>query len=165
MNIRENSDTLVTSAAWKRQKAISAEEGLIALAYNPIGATKGTSFSKKKKSLKSTFEILLLFKKCFYAGCQYRRIHQVAKLFMYSASSGLFSCPLAMTDGAAAILTATKRHQEAVSRLTSRDPGKFWTSGQWMTEKRGGSDVANGTQTLAVHVEGDRLYNMTTHET
>jgi len=126
---RENSDTLVTSAAWKRQKAISAEEGLIALAYNPIGATKG---------------------------CQYRRIHQVAKLFMYSASSGLFSCPLAMTDGAAAILTATKRHQEAVSRLTSRDPGKFWTSGQWMTEKRGGSDVANGTQTLAVHVEGDR---------
>ena len=48
LNIRENSDTLVTSAAWKRQKAISAEEGLIALAYNPIGATKGTSFSKKK---------------------------------------------------------------------------------------------------------------------
>ena len=70
-----------------------------------------------------------------------------------------------MTDGAAAILTATKRHQEAVARLTSRDPGKFWTSGQWMTEKKGGSDVANGTQTLAVHVEGDRLYNTTTHNT
>ena len=31
---RDNADTLVTSAAWKRQKEISAEEGLIALAYN-----------------------------------------------------------------------------------------------------------------------------------
>lgn len=27
------------------------------------------------------------------------------------------------------------------SRLTSRDPAKFWTSGQWMTERPGGSDV------------------------
>ena len=25
-----------------------------------------------------------------------------------------------------------------------------------MTEKRGGSDVANGTQTFAVHIEGNR---------
>lgn len=29
----------------------------------------------------------------------------------------------------------------AFPRLTSRDPQKFWTSGQWMTERRGGSDV------------------------
>ena len=29
----------------------------------------------------------------------------------------------------------------AYSRLISRDPNKFWTSGQWMTERRGGSDV------------------------
>lgn len=34
--------------------------------------------------------------------------------------------------------------------LTSRDPAQFWTSGQWMTEKAGGSDVASGTQTIAV---------------
>ena len=27
------------------------------------------------------------------------------------------------------------------SHLTSRDPNTFWTSGQWMTEKEGGSDV------------------------
>ena len=27
------------------------------------------------------------------------------------------------------------------SRLISRDPAKFWTSGQWMTERPGGSDV------------------------
>ena len=29
------------------------------------------------------------------------RIYQAAKLFMFSPSSGLYSCPLAMTDGAA----------------------------------------------------------------
>lgn len=29
------------------------------------------------------------------------RVVQAAKLYLYSASSGLFSCPLAMTDGAA----------------------------------------------------------------
>ncbi len=30
---------------------------------------------------------------------------------------------------------------EAYSRLTSRQPERFWTSGQWMTERQGGSDV------------------------
>lgn len=30
---------------------------------------------------------------------------------------------------------------EAFSRLTSRQPERFWTSGQWMTERQGGSDV------------------------
>ena len=29
----------------------------------------------------------------------------------------------------------------AYHRLTTRDPQQFWTSGQWMTEKKGGSDV------------------------
>jgi len=29
------------------------------------------------------------------------------------------------------------------SRLTTTNPDKFWTSGQWMTEKAGGSDVGN----------------------
>ena len=31
--------------------------------------------------------------------------------------------------------------KDAYSHLTSRDPKKFWTSGQWMTERKGGSDV------------------------
>jgi len=42
----------------------------------------------------------------------------------------------------------------AFKRLTSRDPNEFWTSGQWMTEKRGGSDVGSGTETVAVPKEG-----------
>ena len=32
----------------------------------------------------------------------------------------------------------------AYSHLTSRDPSQFWTSGQWMTERQGGSDVGEG---------------------
>ena len=93
--------------------------------------------------------------------CQYRRLHQIAKLYLYAPSSGMFSCPLAMTDGAAAILTnqvrnGSQQYEKALGHLMSRDPRQFWTSGQWMTEKRGGSDVANGTQTFAVHIEGNR---------
>lgn len=68
----------------------------------------------------------------------------MAKLYLYSPSSGLYGCPLAMTDGAAkSILVAgiPERMKTAYQRLTSRDPGLFWTSGQWMTEKGGGSDV------------------------
>ena len=52
--------------------------------------------------------------------------------------------------------TDSQQYEKALSHLMSRDPRQFWTSGQWMTEKRGGSDVANGTQTFAVHTEGNR---------
>lgn len=31
--------------------------------------------------------------------------------------------------------------ERAYRHLTSRDPEVFWTSGQWMTERKGGSDV------------------------
>ena len=27
------------------------------------------------------------------------------------------------------------------TKLISRDPEQFWTSGQWMTERKGGTDV------------------------
>ena len=37
------------------------------------------------------------------------------------------------------------------SRLTSRDPAVAWTSGQWMTERTGGSDVSL-TETIATPV-------------
>lgn len=69
-----------------------------------------------------------------------------------------------MQDGAACLL---KRHltspklasklselerkvfEDAFRRLTSRDPDVAWTSGQWMTERTGGSDVSL-TETTAV---------------
>ncbi|GFS60889.1 acyl-CoA dehydrogenase family member 11, partial [Nephila pilipes] len=52
-----------------------------------------------------------------------------------------------------------ERFTNAFNNLFSRDSEKFWTSGQWMTERRGGSDVANSTETVAVP-ENDfyRLY-------
>lgn len=71
---------------------------------------------------------------------------------MYHASSGLYGCPLAMTDGAAYTLKSIDKSnlphlQDAFNHLISRsDP---WTSGQWMTEKKGGSDVSN-TETVAL---------------
>ena len=39
--------------------------------------------------------------------------------------------------------------QNALSHLLSRDPAHAWTSGQWMTERTGGSDVSL-TETLAI---------------
>lgn len=49
--------------------------------------------------------------------------------------------------------------REAFQNLTSRDPNKFWTSGQWMTERKGGSDVSDGTETEAV-LQSDNLYKL-----
>jgi len=123
-------DQIVTCQAWKAQKDISAEEGLIAIPYER-------------------------------AEGEYSRLYQLSKLYMYSPASGLFSCPLAMTDGAAKTIESQKLNlPEAFSNLTSRDPAKFWTSGQWMTEKMGGSDVGRGTETVAVHQGGNhyKLY-------
>ena len=63
-----------------------------------------------------------------------------------------------MTDGAALILTqeiARKKlppshpFQKTLARLLSRGDD-LWTSGQWMTERAGGSDVQN-TETWAFH--------------
>ncbi len=118
-------DDVVTCAAWRRQKEVAAEEGIVALAYERQHG-------------------------------EFSRVHQLAKLFLYSPSSGLYSCPLAMTDGAAKTIEAGNLSvpDDAFARLTSRDPSAFWTSGQWMTEKGGGSDVANGTQTLAFKDSG-----------
>ena len=111
-------DTLHTCNAWKQMKHVSAVEGLVAIAYE------------------RQLDV-------------YSRIYQMAKLFLFAPSSGMYSCPLAMTDGAASVLrnvaTAVVSQDfdsaEAFARLTTRDPQRFWTSGQWMTERQGGSDV------------------------
>ena len=66
-------------------------------------------------------------------------------MYLLNATSGVYSCPLAMTDGAAKTLLATGNKaliDRALPRLISRDPKTAWTSGQWMTERTGGSDVA-----------------------
>jgi len=116
---------LITGSAWRRMKRVSAEEGLVAIAYE--NETRSWS-----------------------------RLHQMAKCYLFAPSSGLFGCPLSMTDGAAKIIAATGMTPggtdltAAFTNLTTRDPDRFWTSGQWMTEKKGGSDVGSGCETLAI---------------
>ncbi|ESO97931.1 hypothetical protein LOTGIDRAFT_228445 [Lottia gigantea] len=126
-------DKLITSHAWKQMHDISAEEGLIAIAYE-----------RKFK--------------------EWSRLYQMAKNYLFSPSAGLYSCPLAMTDGASSIIEAIGDKndwlkQRAWLRLTNRDPKQFWTSGQWMTERKGGSDVARGTETLA-QLQPDGSYTL-----
>ncbi|MGH9887321.1 MAG: acyl-CoA dehydrogenase family protein, partial [bacterium] len=87
------------------------------------------------------------------------RLHQFALLSLYGPSSAVFTCYLAMTDGAARTLIehgAPDLARRVVPRLTSRDPDLLWTSGQWMTERSGGSDVG-GTETRAVPDEEGRF--------
>ncbi len=86
------------------------------------------------------------------------RLHQFALLALYAPSSAIYACPLAMTDGAARTLLEHDHGlaAHAVPRLTSRDPDRLWTSGQWMTERAGGSDVG-GTETEARRDEEGRF--------
>jgi hypothetical protein len=61
---------------------------------------------------------------------EYSRVYQAAKLYLYSPASGLYSCPLAMTDGAAkTIQSLSLGLPEAWQHLTSRNPAEFWTAG------------------------------------
>jgi acyl-CoA dehydrogenase len=89
------------------------------------------------------------------------RIHQFATVHVLSPSLDVYSCPLAMTDGAARTLLASGNAaliDRFVPKLTSRDPNQMWTSGQWMTERTGGSDVSQ-SETVAKLDGGQwRLY-------
>ena len=86
---------------------------------------------------------------------------QFALVHLFSASCDVFSCPLAMTDGAAQTLLRSENKaliERALPHLLSRDPDEFWLSGQWMTETSGGSDVSR-TKTLAVKAgQAHKLY-------
>lgn len=78
------------------------------------------------------------------------RVVWAAVLMMWGPSSALYSCPIAMTDAAARTLIQHGGPDDlgVVEKLTTRDPDRAWTSGQWMTETTGGSDVGR-TETVA----------------
>lgn len=89
---------------------------------------------------------------------------QFALVYLFDPSTDIYTCPLAMTDGAAKTLLTHRSAanatlvDRALSHLTSRDPAQAWTSGQWMTERAGGSDVGL-SETVARQVDGGfRLY-------
>jgi putative acyl-CoA dehydrogenase len=125
-------DRIETSDAWQELDRISATEGIVAIAYERAHGA-------------------------------HSRIDQFARLYLFAPSSALYSCPLAMTDGAARLLEVhgDEETRPVFAHLTSRDPRQFWTSGQWMTERTGGSDVGS-TSTIAKCESGNdyRLYGL-----
>ncbi|PTB60037.1 hypothetical protein M431DRAFT_70876 [Trichoderma harzianum CBS 226.95] len=95
----------------------------------------------------------------------FARNRQFLRLFLWEGSSANVTCPTAMQDGAARMLqvhlttpslasklseTEKRVFENAFRHLTTRDPKFSWTSGQWMTERPGGSDVSL-TETIAVY--------------
>ncbi|MFP2961913.1 acyl-CoA dehydrogenase family protein [Myxococcus sp. 1LA] len=123
-------DHIEVSPLWKEAESLAARRGLVATAYEQKSA-------------------------------ELSRVHQFVLNYLVQASLDVYSCPLAMTDGAArSLLTLgnTALIDRALPHLTSREPATAWTSGQWMTERTGGSDVGL-TQTVARQTtEGWRLY-------
>jgi alkylation response protein AidB-like acyl-CoA dehydrogenase len=82
---------------------------------------------------------------------EFARIDQFARVYLYHVASEFYTCPLAMSDGAATALKASGNRaisERALPHLLARDASQLWLSGQWMTETAGGSDVGS-TQTTA----------------
>jgi len=116
-------DEIRMSQAWKELEAAAAKEGIVATAY------------ERKYG-------------------EYSRVVQAVLLYLFHPSSAFVSCPLAMTDGAARVLElygTRDQKQRWLTHLISRDPSNFWTCGQWMTERTGGSDVSK-TSTIAKRI-------------
>ena len=122
------SDALRTSEAWVALKGCAAGHGAVADGHDPERGPR-------------------------------RRVLQFLKCVLFSGASAMASCPVAMTDGAATVLRGFAargdEHCAAIlSRLTAREPSQAWTSGQWMTENGGGTDVSRATRTVAEPLEG-----------
>ncbi len=123
-------DRIELTAVWRNARSIACERGVVATAYEN-------------------------------AHHEFSRVHQFALAYLFDGSTDVYTCPLAMTDGAARTLLAHQNRaliERAVPRLKSRNPAEAWTSGQWMTERTGGSDVGL-TETVARNEGGQwRLY-------
>lgn len=121
-------DELVTSEGWRNLQSLGIQEGMVSIGYENAYA-------------------------------EYSRVYQFVKYAMWCGSAVWVNCPSLMVDGVATLfrkhlvnpgLPAEQRVvlQSAYDRLTSRDSKQAWTTGQWMTERQGGSDVSM-TETLA----------------
>ncbi|HWS87798.1 MAG TPA: acyl-CoA dehydrogenase family protein, partial [Pyrinomonadaceae bacterium] len=116
----ERIDAVEVTPLWRAAERLAAERGLVAVAYERRHGP-------------------------------HSRVHQAALAHLFTPATDIYSCPLAMTDGAARVLATSGNDaliKNVLPRLTSRDPARFWTSGQWMTELTGGSDVG-ASETVA----------------
>ncbi|KAI2643577.1 very-long-chain acyl-CoA dehydrogenase [Xylaria nigripes] len=121
---------LIVTEGWRKLQAFSVEKGLVSQGYE-----EGLD--------------------------QYTRIVQYLRTLLFESSSANVACPVAMTDGAARALQGHLRQsrlsaeeqvvfRNAYDHLVAREPSKAWTSGQWMTERIGGSDVSR-SETIATY--------------
>lgn len=132
----QDANALVTSHGWKYLQDFGLHEGVVAIGYDE---TLGPA----------------------------ARIVQALRVHLWAPSSAMVVCPSGMQDGAVSVLrkelaenqspgdlpaelrdARTRVFKSALSHLLDRDPKNAWTSGQWMTERKGGSDV-RGTETVA----------------
>ncbi len=118
-------DRVEVSAAWREFARVAAREGVVATAYERAHGA-------------------------------WSRVHQFALMYLFDRSTQVYTCPLAMTDGCARtleLLAPPALRDRVLPRLVSRDPDAMWTSGQWMTERTGGSDVGR-SESVARLVDG-----------
>jgi acyl-CoA dehydrogenase len=117
-------DRIEASPGWERLRAAAAEHAVVALPYLPEARERWGARA---------------------------RVVQHALLHLYGPESATFTCPVAMADGAAAILSRSDVDGSVrdawLPRLLATDPTRAITSGQWMTESQGGSDVGRATTT------------------
>lgn len=126
----KSTSKLVVGEGWRSLQAFGIERGIVATGYDTsLGASA--------------------------------RVVQFLRLHLWEGSAANVPCPSAMQDGAARLLQLQLAGDDlapeqrrvfgnALERLLSRDTAKAWTSGQWMTERTGGSDVSL-TETVAQH--------------
>ncbi|KAJ4386968.1 hypothetical protein N0V85_007866, partial [Neurospora sp. IMI 360204] len=127
---------LIVTEGWRKLQEFGFANGVVAINYDPTASSQNGPYS---------------------------RLIQFIRCHLWEASCANTLCPAAMQDGAARLLqrhltmagnllseTEKRVFQNAYDHLTSRDPAHTWTSGQWMTERTGGSDVSQ-TETVAVY--------------
>ena len=126
-------DEVVYPDAWRAIAAAASRSGLVSLPYEANVLSKVGSEA---------------------------RVVQAALCYLFAPSTATYLCPVAMTDGAARVLVdyGTEHQRQALAHLISRDPAHAWTSGQWMTERQGGSDVGRNAVVAKRDGEQWRLY-------
>jgi len=128
-------DRIETPWGWERQREAAAQHGVVSLPYETEA------------------------RETWGAGA---RVVQLALLHLYGPESATFSCPVAMSDGAALLLSEPDVDADLrarwLPRLLSRDPATAAVSGQWMTETEGGSDVGRASTSARREGETWRLY-------
>jgi acyl-CoA dehydrogenase len=127
-------DEVVSPAAWRELAAFAARAGLVALPYEAHARARIGGEA---------------------------RIVQAALCYLFAPGTATFLCPVAMTDGAARVLSdaGTERQRGGtLAHLVTRDPSRAWTSGQWMTERQGGSDVGRNAVAATRHGDHWRLH-------